>query len=65
MTRLGPVPERGPTAQPHIRPTLNMAVNEFSVHIHYIQHSINVMTVVQCIQSRRGQTYDQGSGPML
>ena len=62
MTRLSPIPERGPAAQPHIRPASNIIVGEFSVHICYIQHSIN-MTVVQCVQLRRGQIYGQGSDP--
>ena len=56
MTRLGPSHDEGPGTQPHIGRTPNIIVSEFSVRIHYIQHSINAMTVVQCTQSRGGQT---------
>ena len=64
MTRLGPCPEEGPLAQPHIRQAPNMTVIEFSVHIHYKQHSINVMVVVQCVLSR-GQAVNPVLSTML
>ena len=39
MTRLSPSTGGGPGAQPHIRGTPNMSVNEFSVHTHYRDES--------------------------
>ena len=49
-------------------------VSEFSVRIHYIQHSINIMMMVQCVLSRgqavlqcilsKGQIYGWDSGPI-
>ena len=55
MTRLGPSHDEGPGTQPHIRPTPNIIVSEFSFRICYIQQCYNT----------RGQIHDWGSGPML
>ena len=75
MTRLGPSHERGPGTQPHIRTVFNTShnvlsiVSEFSVRICYTAFYQCVLsrgqTMLQCIQSRGGQTYGQGSGPIL
>ena len=60
MRRPSPSPEEGPVAQPHIGPTPNMIVSEFSFCIHYqrVLHQ-----PVQCVLLRRGQIPVTGKYP--
>ena len=50
---------RGPRTQPHIGPI----VSEFQF-VYIIQHSINVMTMVESVQLKGEQTYGWDNGPI-